>query len=521
MGNANPPLEKGKITFINNHQPPLLDGEYVITVEQKLQNKNAAPSPAAAINEAYTNTKRFQVRGERFSIDSTEIESVFPPSNSQGEYENVLPHIVFSRKTLPWERTAHDQADSSWLALLLFDENDPIPEIQNIMVGDLQRSPFPHEEGGANQDSTLPGTAVSYLDISLEYSELMYDPCMAIDIPVSLFNNIVPGLVDLPWLTHARSVTPEQPARMGMAETDDISVESAVVVGNRLPEPNTKCTVHLVSLENMAPYLPSGDDYTPADIKLADGSAAEMVRLVSLKSWSYTSVDPKETFTGLLMDLDKEDGLRVFAINNPNPSDTEADSYVANGLKMGYTAMNHHTRQGCKTVSWYRGPFVPFEVPPTIFVPVPNGDPTDMPIQTADEAVRYNPETGMMDISYASAWQIGRLLALQDKGFSVALYNWKRSCTLATVMEFERQLLEQGVGETLGLTAKAHRDDPLVMHHAVAKFIKTRLKPYLIKEPPEDNDPPTGRQSPPAEMMPDITPTAFNTPQGNTFREGD
>ena len=39
---------------------------------------------------------------------------------------------------------------------------------------------------------------------------------------------------------------------------------------------------------------------------------------------------------------------------------------------MGYTAINHHTREGDKTVSWYRGPFVPFDIASTITVPVPD-----------------------------------------------------------------------------------------------------------------------------------------------------
>lgn len=502
MGNTNPPLEKGNITFIQSHRPPLMDGDYVITVEQALKNTNATPSPDAVIDETYTNTRRFYVRGERFTIDATEIDSIFPPSNSQGEYENVLPHIVFSRNTLPWERTVHDEVNSSWLALLLFDENDPIPEIKNIMVGDLQRAPFARKEGGASEASTLPEKAVSYPELSLEYGELMYDPCMAIDVPVSLFNRIVPGVVDLPWLTHARSVTPEKPSRMGLGADEAVSVESAVVVANRLPEPNTKCSVHLVSLENMASYLPSGDDYTPTDIRLLDGSPAETVRLVSLMSWSYTSVDPQQSFTGLLMDLDKEDGLRVFSIKNTNPGDSDTDKYVANSLKLGYTAVNHQTRQGSKTVSWYRGPFVPFDVPPTIFIPVPDDEPAAKPIETADEAVRYDPDTGMMDITYASAWQIGRLLALQDKGFSVSLYNWKRASTIRSVMAFERQLLEEAMGDALGVTAEGHREIPLVMHHATANFIKTKLKRHLVNGAPTDSEPPASQQE-------------------NTFQEGE
>ena len=34
--------------------------------------------------------------------------------------------------------------------------------------------------------------------------------------------------------------------------------------------------------------------------------------------------------------------------------------------------------------------------------------------------------TGMRDISYATAWELGRLLALRDSGVGVQLHQWKR-----------------------------------------------------------------------------------------------
>jgi hypothetical protein len=33
----------------------------------------------------------------------------------------------------------------------------------------------------------------------------------------------------------------------------------------------------------------------------------------------------------------------------------------------------------------------------------------------------------MFDVSYAAAWELGRLLALQSKSFAINLYRWKRS----------------------------------------------------------------------------------------------
>ncbi|MCU0910419.1 MAG: hypothetical protein MUE98_03465 [Rhodobacteraceae bacterium] len=470
----------GTITFIQSHRPALEDGVYEITVAQHVRNTDANARPDARFDETYVHTRRFQVAGARFSVDSTAIDSSFPPTGSQGEYATVLPHVVFNRQSLPWQRSVGDSADSSWLALLVFDENDPPPTVSQVMVGDLTPSPFPHAQGATPTASSLPADAVSYPGLTLEYGQFPWDPCRVIDVPVSLFNAVAPGLVDMPWLTHSRTVSSASPLRAAGLAEGQTSIETSVVVGNRLPDPNSRVTVHLVSLENMAGFLPQGDDYTPASITLPNGTPAATVRLVSLFSWSYRSVDPQQTFTGLLKNLDAEDGLRVFAIKNGAEGSTEADQAVANALDLGYTPANHHTRQGSRTVSWYRGPFVPFEVSGTISVPVPDGTTDTPPIRSADEVVRYNPDSGMMDVSYAAAWQIGRLLALQDKGFSEALVRWKGSNTRKAFEAYERQILDEAFGETLALAqVRGLRADGNELHHAAAGFIRDRLKRHL------------------------------------------
>jgi hypothetical protein len=50
----------------------------------------------------------------------------------------------------------------------------------------------------------------------------------------------------------------------------------------------------------------------------------------------------------------------------------------------------------------------------------------ELPARTADALVRYDPDLSMFDVSYSAAWELGRLLALQDKDFSTSLYQWKR-----------------------------------------------------------------------------------------------
>jgi hypothetical protein len=116
------------------------------------------------------------------------------------------------------------------------------------------------------------------------------------------------------------------------------------------------------------------------------------------------------------LDTDSSGTLRLPPLKSVDQaSSNAAESY----FKMGCVSLSHAMRQGNKTVSWYHGPLVPGS----------NTTPKDisLPVRSADNLVCYNATHGMFDVSYAAAWELGRLLALQSKSFSVSLYNWKRS----------------------------------------------------------------------------------------------
>jgi hypothetical protein len=456
-----------RMTFIEHFIPPLEAGTYQVSVEQRLKHAPTADVPEA-IDEAYVNTRRFVVSGPRFRLDPTEVNAVFPPANNQGEHGNVLPHVVLTRRTLPWERTPDGTGDGRpWLALLLFDEHDPPPPVSTVQLGDLQRQPFVREPAATATASTLAADAVSYEDgfrilkltFAREYGEEWSDRCQVIDVPADLFRTVAPSLDDLSWLAHARTVSTVRKA--GVA--GEAPATFSVVVGNRLTGPGSRCTVHLVSLEGMAPFLPGG----------AAGQA-KTIRLVSLRSWSYTSLDPRESFTGYLKALNT--GPLQRALQAPDPG-----QQVAGAFAMGYTAAAHHTRQGDRTVSWYRGPLVPFEVPSTIFVPTPDPD-SGLPvraIETADELVRYEPANGLMDVTYAAAWQLGRLLALQNQRFAAVLQDWRRDNTRRTAASLLHAVGRERFGAALALPADL-ADGPAVLG-AAAQFIATHLKPPAVR----------------------------------------
>jgi hypothetical protein len=418
------------ITFVTGQEPRISPGTYTLTVKQVLQIPDG--QPGTLIQETYFNTKKVVVQGERFRIDPLAIDSVFPPDQGEGAYDCILPHVLLSRKTLLWERKS-GVSEAPWLALLVFHANDPggIPPIKPAMVGDLRRARLlnpPPNSKLEERDSTLNTSTATYIDAyktwNLNHGEGIWDPCMVVDVPVPLFQDIAPAREDLKWLAHRRIVDDGDPKKNPR--------EFSVIFANRLPQKapldgSSMSAAYLVSLEGMAAFL--REKQLRPSIKV-NGAEATHLRLVVLKAWSFKSQSVTKHGLANLKNgygplrLTYDDGKAATG------NEVEAGKNVANALMMGYTAMDHTTRWGDRTISWYRGPFVPFnsEIPLVVAPPINHNGYAEghAPICTADQALRYVPNLGMLDVSYAAAWQLGRLMALRDTTFSLALFHWKR-----------------------------------------------------------------------------------------------
>jgi hypothetical protein len=360
-----------KIEFIQNHLPVLESGEHTLAVTLDIPGYRTD-----------TIERRFIVAGERFALKPADVQAVFPPAGSLGDHTKVLPHIILNRSTQPWERKAvPNHAEIPCLALLLFDESEnPKPEV--IPLGE---SGFELEPGQDPQNKIT-----------------------VIDVPVDLLKRILPTGDELGYLAHVRSST--------------ASGEFSVIVGNRLPKDDSMSTVHLVSVEGFCRqddehkgfiYIKGlyWDDEEQGGIRFNDQGATE-IRLASLYSWRFACQDEQQNFKNLLLQLGPGT-LRLPEHQNP-----DVEKYLA----MGCGLLPHSLRQGDSTFSWYHGPLIPGEN-------ITQDHHTySRPIHSADELLRFNPRHGLLDISYAAAWQLGRLLALQSKSFSTDLYVWKRTC---------------------------------------------------------------------------------------------
>jgi hypothetical protein len=384
--------EAGSVKFLQFHRPALADGDYEITVTQSVQIPDNAIPPFIA-------KQSFTVAGNRFELKPTDVQSVFPPDGNLGEHSNVLPHLILNRSTLPWERRVAPGEEEKlkeipWLMLLIFNEEEkPKPdtktlrELQEMKVDGPQKFP----------------------PLILEKGQHLKDMVTIIDVPWGRLQEIMATAEELKLLAHVRTNGQEKPNADG---EESNGKELAVIISNRLPEPARTSVAHLVSVEGRFKKGTSDGEY---HFDFMGAKDKDVIRLVSLNSWRFTCADKKKGFKELLVGLNKNAGARA-TLRLPGDA---GGSFASRG----YVLLPHYFRHGDLTASWFHGPLIPGEnrtpgddTPPAI----------KLPARSAEQLVHYDSDISMFDVSYAAAWELGRLLALQDKAFSVSLYQWKR-----------------------------------------------------------------------------------------------
>jgi len=417
------PSKPDRLLLTDAFVPSLTAGiTYTLTAKQRLVLETEKPA------YELSDTKKFSVAAPRFSLDPDEIYSVYPPDGSSGPYQTTVPHVLFRRKTLPWERKLRylpaeaGKPPAPWMALLLFEEDEfskcslethSVTELAGFDLADWEKNPPPDANGLRN------------------------NRCNTLDIPWELFRTVMPQPDELRYLVHTRGVfTQHKEDVPGIGDG-----WFSVILANRLPAPadpalspeapRKRDVAVLVSLEGLSEHIKPN----PAP------PHPQKVRLIVLTTWSFVSTGPpfRDRVEALHSkrvdprDPDSEREERDLWLRAPVPAPdgaasdqaAKARTAVRTALKLGYAPLPHHLREGSRTVSWYRGPLVP--------VPDAAARPNEIYLN-ADDALQYDRETHLFDVSYAAAWQLGRLLALQAPEFASALFLMERGYVADNLM---------------------------------------------------------------------------------------
>nr|VFK36479.1 MAG: hypothetical protein BECKSD772F_GA0070984_100217 [Candidatus Kentron sp. SD] len=419
-----------QLKFIDYRKPGLEAGDYIFTI----QHTHGDPSKAAQTQE--TGKIKVRAHGDRVRIPPDRIFAQYPPPGERGDYDDTLAHISLNKPTLPWERSAYGgESYEPWLYLMVLSDGD-------VARGDAKRPGPRRIDDDLDQDAFIPAGYQK----SLEEDNLIdkTNPVTTVDVRKSFFNKMIADRKeDLEYLAHVRQ----------RWETDDenrpteLKRELAVLIANRFAQSDNEN--YPQGMRNWA-LLVSLEGYLDSDSGLDGCPDDQYIRFVVLTHWWFTATPVKVNFEQRSQALDT-DALRL---PEAKREEVNEESGFRDRLDAGLTAIEHEFRLGDRSVSWYRGPCIPFASEATgspLLGDRERGIDDETPTATdADRLLRYHPEDGMFDISYASAYELGRFLSLRNPDYLRALYHYKHGRARYVRLEREdedreRDVIEKGI----------------------------------------------------------------------------
>ena len=439
-------LSPGEEHLHSFYVPGLTGGTHTITVSQDITVTKSSDPNQKPDKSVGPQPQEFFVLAPRFALPDDAVYSVYPPPGSSATGE-VLPHVLLNDPTLPWERVGSNEADKNhppdypsnrvpWFACLVFEPDEL--RLSNTELTDIYKATS--IAGKAKQDQMLAVTTpitdlkdvgsttatipirdsaeATKLDTSLVFlrSELFdaifssYD-----DNGARLSSQKVPDVSRHRFLAHLRKID-----TTGMAHADredeQTQREFSVVVSNRTgpltatsDNQPSQVIVHIVSIEGVdkMPMFPITGSF-------------KLVGLVSLYSWTYMCLPPNSLNVHSAF-VNMSDGLRMlqpdFNFKQPPKSDNPAAPRMYKRLEDGYSVVRHRTQTGEETAALLRGPLIP-SMPETKDIGVLSNSGSSLQI--------LDQELGLMDITYSTAWSLGRTLALANRPYTTALTRVRR-----------------------------------------------------------------------------------------------
>ena len=247
------------ISFAGYHKPGLSPVQITLNSTVALAVSGVTPNPG------FSSEMVIFFSGPRFVFSPAEIYAVFPPRDSLGEFDNVLPHVELTPSTLPWQRSAQPPPKGAsgsiqpdpplpWLALILLQE-DEWQDPSKISMASMSWEDLRKKLGLTEEPTDLASDG-----------EMPLPPVKVLQIDKDFCKKILPATEEWASLAHVRVAQAE---------------ERAVLVCNRMPRPGTRAEVHLVSLEGRLDAQGTFD--------LTKGlKEGKKIPLLSLQSWQFT-----------------------------------------------------------------------------------------------------------------------------------------------------------------------------------------------------------------------------------------
>jgi hypothetical protein len=494
----------GEMILYDDIQPPLLAGEYRMSVSTDVSVPGiGTPLPGQDFF--------FDVEGPRFALAPSEVAAVFPPRGGHGPFDSALPHAALGRRTLPWERplgdaytVAGDETPYPFLALVLLEDSEctllhnqaltdvvppavfqrlgspagircdaveadqqllrdilPMPDELRLLTHVRQVNVDDRELSAGDSDgyfavvmgNRIPRPGGSYVACLVSVEERT-DLLPATDLVAGggwqIWENAEIAPISEPGELAGGSlgtqVTPDQADQMRILPAGSaFSAAQGTVKGSSTASFTAgpaAFTAGQAALGASQPAAVTAIQVAGEHQRLGAGAIVlnPPARLVLLHSWTFTC-EGDGTFRQLMQGLD----VGMMGDTDPAARLTVADT--------GHIQVSVTDRLGAPEQSWYRGPLVSQPL---------TRDPLG-PYHSADQARRVVAETGAENISYACAFETGRLLAAADGRLAQELMRWRRTAFRASARDTSITLLRQ----SMRLTEVTDPLDPVALRYTM------------------------------------------------------
>ena len=529
----------GEFLLYPNIPPMLPAGEYTLTARQSVTaNTRSEAQQLVDAMDVHIN-----IRSPRLVLPPDQILSTFPPAESEGAYGSRLPQLVIRRRTLPWERQLSGPpappVNTPWMALVVVAEGEAtlvqnVAAAQTITPGITLAGAVDADLGNClevrqsmvntifptKKDVPLLAHA-RHVDIN--DTELMMgddDGFLAVVVanrlPVS--GRAADG-TELPVKYTACLVNLEQqwpalldqappPSRFGAMAGLDVRVALSVAAMDkhamggetvlaaaipqllRAPSPNTRFLADAQTDVSTSVQTNTSGSFSAAKAGkgalLGEISGAltsdrinvnigativaldAVLRFPVLLHWRFTSIG-NDTFQSLMQNLDS--GLLGTVAKKPQVND--AGRLPLELVDTGHVGLEQKTRRGDGVRAWYRGPFVPH--------PTDDSPASRIPLAHAADQLRVVIPDGREDLSLASAFEIGRLLALANPNMVAALLRWRQlhyvTVRRSTIWQNNAAFL--GAISGFAMTERISGDAAVGLSRAVMRSVSTSPSAFL------------------------------------------
>lgn len=376
-------------------KPNIGEGRYTIIGTQKV---------IRPVSESFQVQKEIRIAANRRTLPAQDVFSVYPSPEQQGDFAGTLPFLVLNNQSYPWIRRWREDIDGRpvpWLALVVVSEDEGAVEtdVRNAELSGLKEQGvfFPLQEG----------------EVTTCRDD---DNIHILTVPRRTYENVMPEVSDLPWLTHVKFVD--------LSATEDAIAEQdgwfSTVIANRfVPSCEGRClksTAHLIAV----------DGYLKGSIP----AACDRVRFISIYHWSFYSEKTQDTsFTALMEGIGRN-----------------SQTVKEQSLKP------HYLRTGERTYSRYHSPLIPYHAER---YDNPGGETR----YTADGRLIYDTQNGILDISYSAAFNLGRMLSLSRRTEAEKITAWRKEQAVREHLHMLNQAIGVSMPELREICEKLAKGD--------------------------------------------------------------